>query len=588
MKEFNVNKYISLKLERDTTSIYVNDKLFSKCKYLLLNVPSYKIQDEEYDFSIDRAAKSLGKQLEMAENPEKDLGLSPEDEFQGHCSNLQAWAESGYEPKLLHSNLAFPLLKRLADVGDPLAKKVFKQEIAKKFETGAASVVTYMIEEGYFDYFNMEEFEALLDELDFSIISINGLIDGIINYYKVKYGKKFISTIIKDFIHKLKRKRAHFYFPLLKKVAQEGEEEIKELFLDKIEERIEEGNVADIIFLIKNGYLEYFEPEDVEEFLEEIPYPKRQEAKFGHMDRVNCICFTPDGKYLISAGGPFDKSIKIWDTMSWEIVRTLIGHTSDVNSIVISSDGKYVISGSWDKTIKVWDFSSGVLISTLKGHTSWIRTVDISPNNKLIVSGSGDTRSEDFTVRIWDLSQGSLIKTLEQLYSDVNSVKFTSDGNYIVTGAEERKRKDYTIKIWDVYRGKLVRTVNNYTNSVLSLDLSPNGTMIASGSKDNKIKIWKFSTGELLKTFQGHDLHVLSVRFSSDGKFLISGSADGYVKIWEIETGQILYTLKGHNLDPFSQNCWINTVAFSPNNNLIACGAMDNSINVWNLEFDED
>ena len=39
MKEFKINEYLSLKLESTTTSIFVKDKRFNQCKYLLLDVP---------------------------------------------------------------------------------------------------------------------------------------------------------------------------------------------------------------------------------------------------------------------------------------------------------------------------------------------------------------------------------------------------------------------------------------------------------------------------------------------------------------------------------------------------------------------
>jgi len=43
MKEFRVNKYITLKLENGKTIIYVNDKRFNQCKFLLLNISVNKI-----------------------------------------------------------------------------------------------------------------------------------------------------------------------------------------------------------------------------------------------------------------------------------------------------------------------------------------------------------------------------------------------------------------------------------------------------------------------------------------------------------------------------------------------------------------
>ena len=37
--EFIVSDFISLKLENGKTSLYVNEKLFNQCKYLLLEIP---------------------------------------------------------------------------------------------------------------------------------------------------------------------------------------------------------------------------------------------------------------------------------------------------------------------------------------------------------------------------------------------------------------------------------------------------------------------------------------------------------------------------------------------------------------------
>ena len=51
--------------------------------------------------------------------------ITPEQEFWGHRSNIQAWVECEYDTRLLHSNLSFPLLKALSDAGDPKAKAIF-------------------------------------------------------------------------------------------------------------------------------------------------------------------------------------------------------------------------------------------------------------------------------------------------------------------------------------------------------------------------------------------------------------------------------------------------------------------------------
>lgn len=65
------------------------------------------------------------------------------------------------EYRLLHSNLSFPLLKRLTGIGDPIAKKVFREEVIKRFVSGYEPVKQFLLEEGYLDLFSEEELESL-------------------------------------------------------------------------------------------------------------------------------------------------------------------------------------------------------------------------------------------------------------------------------------------------------------------------------------------------------------------------------------------------------------------------------------------
>ena len=64
--------------------------------------------------SIDRLAENLDKTLELNDSLDnQDYQINSEMEFWAHCSNIQAWAENNYDTQMLHSNLSFPLLKKL-------------------------------------------------------------------------------------------------------------------------------------------------------------------------------------------------------------------------------------------------------------------------------------------------------------------------------------------------------------------------------------------------------------------------------------------------------------------------------------------
>ena len=156
MKEFKVNDYITLKLEDGMTNIYVNNELFNQCKFLMINIQIDKISDYDEILSIDEAAELSDRSMEGRDR--ELLEITSEAEFWAHCSNLQVWDEYNYDTRLLHSNLAFPLLKKLTEVGDQGAKRVFKEEIAKRLESGYWPVIEFLTKEEYIEYLNREDY----------------------------------------------------------------------------------------------------------------------------------------------------------------------------------------------------------------------------------------------------------------------------------------------------------------------------------------------------------------------------------------------------------------------------------------------
>ncbi|MEE9379602.1 MAG: hypothetical protein V3V33_16375 [Candidatus Lokiarchaeia archaeon] len=156
-KEFKVNEFLSLKLERGKTFIYVNRKQFKHCKYVLLNISVDDIEKYSSMNSINEVINKLDHSLE------EDIEIiSPEVEFWAHCSNLQAWAEYDYNTDLLDSILSFPLLKKLTQEGDPQAKRVFKEEIGKRLMRGEINLSWYLIQGDYLEFLNYEEITSIL------------------------------------------------------------------------------------------------------------------------------------------------------------------------------------------------------------------------------------------------------------------------------------------------------------------------------------------------------------------------------------------------------------------------------------------
>ncbi|MEM0927517.1 MAG: hypothetical protein AAGJ83_15835, partial [Planctomycetota bacterium] len=74
---------------------------------------------------------------------------------------------------------------------------------------------------------------------------------------------------------------------------------------------------------------------------------------------ANCVGFSPDG--LLFASGGSDAQVKIWDTKSRSMIKTLSGHSEPVSALRFSRDGTRLYSRSLEERL-VWDVVSGSLL----------------------------------------------------------------------------------------------------------------------------------------------------------------------------------------------------------------------------------
>jgi WD40 repeat protein len=73
-----------------------------------------------------------------------------------------------------------------------------------------------------------------------------------------------------------------------------------------------------------------------------------------------------------------------------------IGHTKLINSAQFSPDAKRIVTASSDKTAKIWDVASGNLLLNLKGDSAEVTSAQYSRDGKNIVTAS------DSSAKIWD------------------------------------------------------------------------------------------------------------------------------------------------------------------------------------------
>ena len=282
----------------------------------------------------------------------------------------------------------------------------------------------------------------------------------------------------------------------------------------------------------------------------------------GHTNRVQSVCFSPNGKTI--ASGSNDDTIRLWDAITGKLLKSFIGHEGSVVSVCFSPNGKTIASGSGDKTVRLWDATTGKLLKSFIGHEGSVVSVCFSPNGKTIASGSSDK-----TVRLWDATTGKSLKALTGHIDRVRSVCFSPDGKTIASGSSDK-----TVRLWDATTGKPLKALTG-VDRVRSVCFSPDGKTIASGSFDNVVWLWDATTGRL-KRLIGHTDKVRSVGFSPDGTIIASGSSDETVRLWDATTGKYLQTLTGHMNSVVS-------VCFSSDGTMIAGGSSDGSILLWDV-----
>jgi hypothetical protein len=302
---------------------------------------------------------------------------------------------------------------------------------------------------------------------------------------------------------------------------------------------------------------------------------------------VHAVAVSPDGKQIATGTSQPGGYLKLWDSETGKLLKTLSGHTDSVLSIVFSKNGQRMLTSSYDKTARLWDTRSGEQLRVFAGHSWWVWSAVFSPDERRIV-----TASQDGTAMIWDLAGGEPGHRFAAHSGPVYAAAFSPDGHSVATGGYDKRILVFDPdKLPAVDYSKLLageqaqqpnfRALTGHTAAVRALQFSADGKLLLSGSHDNTLRLWNAAEGKLLKTLRGHGGWVRACAFGTDGHLVLSGSHDNKAKIWSVAGYEEVRVARARVFEGHADA--VLSARFSPDGREILTASRDRTARLWDL-----
>ncbi len=290
----------------------------------------------------------------------------------------------------------------------------------------------------------------------------------------------------------------------------------------------------------------------------------------GHTASVTTLAFNPEGSTLASGGD--DEVIRFWDVTTAELQLTFAAHANVVDFLKYSPDGEILLSQGEDNNVCLWDARTGEFLRILTTRTENASSIDIdfSKDGRTLVNVNSDEN-----VRLWNPHTGEQLKTIKQ-DRELDAVQYSPDSRIFACSEDYGKA---TVLLFDADTGDLLHDLKmpGHAEWVTGFQFSPNGQTLAVRTCD-EIYFWDVNTGELEKTITGYSDNVGKVAYSPDGRTLVS--LDHSVRIWDLDTQKLIKTISTKTLSAKGE---IRTIAYSPNEEILACGTNDKTVVLWDV-----
>jgi predicted Ser/Thr protein kinase len=181
-------------------------------------------------------------------------------------------------------------------------------------------------------------------------------------------------------------------------------------------------------------------------------------------------------------------------------------------------------SGPDDEIVEAWDVPSGHRYPLKFPKAQWTDIAWHPDGHRFATAGKQLLSCKG--VRVWDLATSAELVTNAQ--EDADHVVWSDDGKYLLSVLEDKKATLYTSE------GRETCSLPAPNKDWFAFSLSGQLGYVANGGEDGLIHLRDVESGRELARWQAHDAAVTALTFSPDGTLLASGAADGSLRVWNI------------------------------------------------------
>lgn len=331
--------------------------------------------------------------------------------------------------------------------------------------------------------------------------------------------------------------------------------------------------------------------------------------RFHFKKPVRALSFSPDDKFVAVSHG---NKVQLWHTPAlrrefapFALHRTYGGHYADVVSIEWSHDSNFFVTGAEDLSARIFsvnpypdfhpvtlaghrDFVVGAFFSAddrevytvARDGAAYMWTYTLPEDDPSKTSGEDESSDEDGSssktpvpaiarATKWFTKKKQVFK---MDFAKVLCCTFQAASQLLVVGFGNG-----TFGLYETPEFNNIHTLSISQNEIESVAVNASGDWLAFASKKlGQLLVWEWRSETYVLKQQGHYFDLNVVDYSPDGRIIATGADDAKLKLWDTTSGFCYVTFTEHEAP-------VTGVKFAANGQAVVSCSLDGTVRAFDL-----